>query len=775
MLLFSCTTREKQNSTYILVGEFQSSKKGIQVQNLTEAFEKATELRKNSNTAITIQLDAKTYYLENTLSITPILSNLTLLGAINGKTTIKGSQEMQLSWEPYKKNIWVANVPSGTSFDQLFINGQKQILARYPNYNENGGHWQGFAADAIAPERIKTWSKPAGGIFHVMHGGEWGGFHYLITGVNENGEAILSKGHQNNRPARGMHDTYRMVENIFEELDSEKEWYLNETENKLYVYSADTININKATVETVHLKHLIDIKGTTESPVKNISIQNIHFEHSRRTIMEDYEPLLRSDWTIYRGGAIFLEGTDNVTIKDCELSNLGGNVIFVSNYNKDAEITGNHIHDCGASAVSFVGSATAVRSPSFQYNKFVAYEKLDTVTGPKNELFPRSSIVDDNLIYRIGRLEKQTAGVEIAMAMNITVSNNSIYEVPRAGINIGDGTWGGHILEYNDVFETVLESGDHGAFNSWGRDRFWHPNRETMDSIVELNPKMVLWDAMHTTVIRNNRFRCDHGWDIDLDDGSTNYHIYNNLCLNGGIKLREGFCRTAENNIIINNGFHPHVWFKDNGDVFRKNIVMGNHKDIFLQAWGKEIDYNLFPTEASLKIEQEKGIELHSAFGNPKFVDAGKGDYTVTGSSPALKVGFKNIPMDHFGVKKPSLKKLAKTPDVPKLWPVDVESVKKATIAWMGATIKSVTTMAERSAAGLNETAGVIILDIAAESIMDATPLQKGDVIIKYDEHEVKNIMDLMNVYQKYIWKENLDIVIYRNQKSINLTIKTKK
>ena len=31
---------------------------------------------------------------------------------------------------------------------------------------------------------------------------------------------------------------------------------------------------------------------------------------------------------------------------------------------------------------------------------------------------------------------------------------------------------------------------------------------------------MPLWDAMHTTIIRNNRFRCDHGWDIDLDDGS---------------------------------------------------------------------------------------------------------------------------------------------------------------------------------------------------------------------------------------------------------------
>ena len=24
-----------------------------------------------------------------------------------------------------------------------------------------------------------------------------------------------------------------------------------------------------------------------------------------------------------------------------------------------------------------------------------------------------------------------------------------------------------------------------------------------------------------TIVLRNNRWRCDHGWDIDLDDGSS--------------------------------------------------------------------------------------------------------------------------------------------------------------------------------------------------------------------------------------------------------------
>ena len=38
----------------------------------------------------------------------------------------------------------------------------------------------------------------------------------------------------------------------------------------------------------------------------------------------------------------------------------------------------------------------------------------------------------------------------------------------------------------------------------------------------------------------------DHGWDIDLNDGSSNNRIYDNLVLNGGIKLRERFFRTLK-------------------------------------------------------------------------------------------------------------------------------------------------------------------------------------------------------------------------------------
>ena len=225
---------------------------------------------------------------------------------------------------------------------------------------------------------------------------------------------------------------------------------------------------------------------------------------------------------------------------------------------------------------------------------------------PKSNHYPQQCIAENNLIHDIGKIEKQATGIQIDIAANITVRHNSIYNTPRAGINIGDGAFGGHILEFNDVFNTVLETGDHGAFNSWGRDRFWSPDRKYMDSITTAHPELILLDANQTTVIRNNRFRCDHGWDIDLDDGSSNYHIYNNVMLNGGLKFREGFKRKAENNIMVNNSFHPHAWFRNSDDYFTRNIVMAPYAPYEIKDWGKNIDYNLFPDTKALQAAQKE-------------------------------------------------------------------------------------------------------------------------------------------------------------------------
>ncbi|WP_299780789.1 PDZ domain-containing protein [uncultured Formosa sp.] len=740
---------------------------------LEDAVKKASELREqHANLKIEIHLLPGNYNLENAIKITPKLNGISIKGTAASEVTIKGSKKVSLNWESYNDTIFVADVDPDLDFDQLIINGDPQILARYPNYDEAAHYWNGSAADAISKERIATWKHPKGAYFHALHNGKWGGFHFVITGVNEDGTAILEGGQQNNRGSK-PHEEFRMVENVFEELDNPGEWYLDSETHKLYYWPTKNINLESSTIEVAVLKDLIQVVGTLENPVKDVTISGITFKYTKRTFMEDYEPLLRSDWSIYRGGVLFFEGTENCNITDNEFTHLGGNVIMVSKYNSGLLVMGNHIHENGASAVSFVGDPSAVRSPSFNYGQFVDLKDMDTVAGPKNELYPRNCVVEDNLIYRIGRIEKQTAGVEIAMAMDITVSHNSIYDVPRAGINIGDGTWGGHILEYNDVFNTVLETSDHGSFNSWGRDRFWLPKRHKMDSITMAIPNMYTWDAVKTTIIRNNRFRCDHGWDVDLDDGSSNYHIYNNLMLNNGLKLREGFNRVAENNIMVNNSLHPHVWFANSEDVFKHNIIGDAYQDVGLLGWGKELDYNFFPNEVSMMKSQIYDRDLHSAYGDPMFKDPKHLDFSVTENSPALKIGFKNFPMDQFGVQKESFKKIAKTPEVPILKDPS-EKQSSPVVAWLRNQLKSVESQQEQSAYGLNSAEGVIVLNIWKPSpAVQNNGIKKGDVILQADGKLVKNVQDFFSINVENSTHE-MELVVMRNQSEKTINIKTK-
>jgi hypothetical protein len=773
--LFAVFQSCKTKTFEILVSQTGESQNEFSFKTVNEAIEKAYLIKAdNSNAEIVINILPGDYYLSSPISIDSRLSRLKIIGAGKSLVTLKGSVPLNVKWEQFNENIFVADA-GDIALDQLIVDGQPQILARYPNYNEEGGFWQGYAADAISPERIKNWEHPEGAIFNAMHGGKWGGFHYVITGIDESGEAILEGGKQNNRPSR-PHVEYRMVENVFEELDSPGEWFLDKTNHRIYYWPISDIDISIAKFEGVVLKSLIEIKGTEEAPVQNISIEGVKFEHTQRTILEKYEPLLRSDWSIYRGAAVFIEGAENCTVKNCEFTNLGGNVLFVSGYNRNVQIVGNHIHDCGASAICFVGDASAVRSPSFQYGQFVPVNEMDTVAGPKNGLYPKNCVAEDNLIYRIGRIEKQTAGVQISMAMNITVRHNSIYEVPRAGINIGDGCWGGHILEFNDVFETVLETGDHGSFNSWGRDRFWLPKRNVMDSLTLANPQMPLWDAVHTTIIRNNRFRCDHGWDIDLDDGSTNYHIYNNLCLNGGLKLREGFYRVVENNTIVNNSLHPHVWFANCDDVFLRNIVSDSYKDVNVLSWGKEMDYNLFPDEESLMKAQIYNIETNSGFGDPMFVDPKKLDFRVKENSPALKLGFVNFPMDEFGVKSSELKKIAKTPEIPVLKSAEeLRANSSPVVSWLRNEIKSVDSKEEQSAYGLNTPEGVIVLQMWNGSYAaQGDGLKNKDVVLEVEGQKIKEVKDFFRILKEKNDKDSVEIVVMRNQSEQKLTIRVK-
>jgi hypothetical protein len=694
----------------------------------------------------------------------------------NEKPIISGGQKLALTWEPYRDGIMKAKVPEGLVADELFVNGQRQILARYPNFDAQATILNGYSSNALSPERVARWADPRGGFIHAIQRNLWGGLDFVITGKDSQGKLTYTGGWQNNRPS-AMHPEYRYVENIFEELDAPGEWFLDGGTSTLYYYPSPTVDLKTAVIEAAGLKQLVEFKGDSSAPVRFITLRGFSFRGTARTFMETKEPLLRSDWTIYRGGTVFFNGAEDCSVADCDFQQLGGNAVFVNNYNRQISIRGCLIADDGASGICFVGDPKAVRSPLFAYKDRQSAEQIDKTPGPLTSNFPEDCLVEDCLITRTGRFEKQTAGVEISMSRNITVRHCSIYDMPRAGINIGDGCWGGNVIEFCDVFDTVLETGDHGSFNSWGRDRYWGLTNIPAGELFKLSRL----DATRPNIIRNSRWRCDRGWDIDLDDGSSNFAISNNLCLRGGIKLREGFYRVCENNITVNDSLRLHVWYENSQDKVERNIVFTKYDPIRMrQPWGLDFNFNFLHrpgqtnATAAGALQQLSGADGDSIEADAMFVNPASGDYRVKEGSPALRLGFRNFPMDQFGVTSPRLKAIARTPKLPVVKAASAEgrtAAKSAGSVWRGATIANLQSE-EYSTLGVpKDAAGVVVAEVPRGSRAEKDGLRAGDFIQSVNDQAVRSVTEFTNTMAKVAGAQPIRLGLVRNQGDITIPI----
>jgi hypothetical protein len=696
---------------------------------------------RNPTESIALEFSAGTYRLTAPLILTARDSGseaapLELRAAPGAKVIVSGGRSLRdLKWLAWRDGIWRTRV-DGPSFSRLWLNGRLLVRARYPNFDPSKLPFGGVAADATSAARVQRWSHPEGGIIHALSSDRWGSIQIPIESKGPDGSLGLGAAIGINRRVIPS-ESDRFVENILEELDAVEEWYFDQDSHWLY-FKPQGLSPTRTGFVASRLETLIELHGSAAARIHDVAVSGLEFRETETTFLRTTEPLLRSDWMFYRGGAILSENAEGVVISNNRFDELGGNAIVVSGHNRNVAIRGNEIHDIGASAIAFVGRSEAVRSALFKYQQTQPTARIDRVQGPQSDSYPADSIAEDNLIYAIGAIEKQSAGIEISMAARITVRHNSIYHVPRAGINVGDGTWGGHLIADNDVFDTVLETGDHGSFNSWGRDRYWSADREEMNRRVAADPSLVALDAIAPTVIRHNRMRCDHGWDIDLDDGSSNYLIVDNLLLAGGIKLREGFNRVVRNNIMVNNTLHPHVWFSNSADVFEHNIVMTGYQPILMNHWGNTIDFNLFPTADALEHARGRGTDAHSAAGAARFIDPQGGNFAVAADSPASSIGFRNFSMDDFGVVSRQLKARAQRPMMPAPF-VDQESGLEAPRQLLGMTIKSVETLGEQSATGLPSTQGVLVLGVAQDSSADRAGLRPGDVILRIVDDEFGN------------------------------------
>ncbi len=627
--------------------------------------------RKVNDTPVTVYLRAGTYYLGAPVEFGPANSGTSTAPIVyaaygNEKPVISGAIKVTSSWSTSSGSIMVTTIDKNLKVDQLFLSGKRQVLARYPNYEDNK-ILDGYAADCIGSARVGRWADPTEGPGYIraLHDSQWGGNDFIITA--KSGSTVTYQWVGDNNRGSGMHSTYRMVENIFEELDAPGEWYYKKSTGQLYFYPPSGTDLSAATIELASQDELFRVVGTSAtSTVQYLTFKGLTFTGTYRTLFsKTYEPLLKGDWAIARTGTVFTTNAENIRVDSCLFDQIGGNGVFMSGHNRNNAIVNNDFEDAGASCVAMVGLQSAVRCGAKNFDDQVSCS--DRTPGPKTDDYPASNLVENNTMQNLGRFEKQVAGVQMSMTSKNTVRHNTIHKMPRAGINFSDGCWGGHLIEWNWVYDAVRETSDHGPLNAWGRDR---------NLIWQNDASATKLDAMDTTTIQNNRFESPPPmFGIDLDDQSSNYLQTNNLLIGGGLKVQWSRYNTYVNNILVNGGvIDVHSPWDNSNHVVKNNIVVGNVAYSFygisnltndIKNKVPTLDYNLFYNNGSdpklcqwlnrssfpFTWSQWKaaGLDANSVVADPMFVNPDAGDYTVKDGSPALTLGFKNFPMTGFG------------------------------------------------------------------------------------------------------------------------------
>ena len=689
-------------------------------------------LKQHLRHPITVWVRGGTYYLDVPLVFTPEDSGtaeapITYAAFPQEMATISGGRKLNCRWKPYKDRILQCSISEvkqkHLSFTQLFVDGKRQVRARYPNCDPKNPLVSGAgyvdarqASEPWPPTELhfdpasfskKKWSKPQEAVVHLFPLDYWGNLQWEVQDVDSNqgmiklgwggfqlNEQLFGRASTGIGKSQLYHQGYQsrfFVENVFEELDAPGEWYLDNEQGVLYLIPGEDVDLAKASIEVPALEQVVEFRGSQRRPVQYIQFSGFRIAHTASTFLSTYEAPSLGDWTIHRGGAVFCEGAEHCSVEQCFFDAVGGNAIFLNDYNRQIRVYGNRITEAGDSAICLVGSERRIQGT--------------------NRPLPSENTISNNLIHDCGFFGKQIAGVFVSISEKNVISHNLIYNMPRAAICVNDGWGGGHVIEFNDIHDTVRETHDHGPFNSWGRGRFWcmeqsHGDASHTSGFHDGDDGYVFFYPEadgNLNIIRNNLFReppSVHQLGIDLDDGSSHYHIYNNVCIGISVKLREGDWRLVENNVFIHPGNPPafEQGYERNHDRFLRNIIVTS--SAVNAAFGKssvpgdsykvglpplagsiiaEIDYNVFfndmgkffasitprggsRTHYTLDQWQDLGYDKHSVFADPRFVDPEKGDYRLKPGSPALQIGCKSIDLSLVGL----------LPDFPKRWLIPV-------------------------------------------------------------------------------------------------------
>ena len=512
---------------------------------------------------------------------------------------------------------------------ELFFNDRPMTLATWPN-----GGWSEIAEVPAGPDggkftysghRPLRWTQADDIWIHGYWTWPWADSYEKVKSIDTKTKEIYTQ------PPHGSygyqaHKRWRAL-NLLEELDEPGEYYLDRKTGPstvlrtgiLYFWPPEPVSKGRAVVSIIE-KPMIAVNGAS-----HIRLQGLIIEACR-------------------GAAIEIGGCENVVLAGCVIRNIGTYAVGIDG-GKSNGVLSCDIYETGDGGVSLSG-------------------------GDRKTLTPAGSFVENCHIYNFSRWDRTyKPGITISGVGN-RVAHNLMHSAPHIAIALHGND---HIIEFNDIHHVCNETGDAGAFYM-GRDWSQRGN-------------VVRFNYFHDLGAYDDKFSAHHFSEtmgVYLDDWTSGTRVFGNVFYkaNRAMLIGGGRDNTVENNIFVDCKPAIHVdarglseWTKQYWDgtypiLFDRlkevNATQPPYTDRYPELAtllqdeprapkGNRIIRNIAVGKATwldLRGVDMKWLETRDNLteGDPLFVDAGKLDFRLKPESPALKLGFKQIPIDRIGL-----------------------------------------------------------------------------------------------------------------------------
>lgn len=531
---------------------------------LERAREKVRELNDDMTGDIIVNVGEGVYTLDETFALTSEDSGsngykVIYKGIGREKTLISGGTAVD-GWELYdaENNIYRASVSEDADFRQLYVNGEKAIRARsgkVGTYSTRILDAERIKNGVVLPELMVTdnassraqaddgtiylnkndktfddsWSNLDEVELHVFTA--WSvnilriksvtdnGMKYSIKIADEEAALVFNRQHPNIDGYIKRNFIY-YVENAYELIDADNEWYLDRDENVLYYKAPADLDPNEADIIAPKLETLVHIKDTLDAPVCNIAFTNIGFAYSN-WIKPSEEGFVdgqamqyvtrttfgTNDVGVGRPAAgILVEAADSIVFDDVKISNMGATGIDFHYGVTNSTVANSLVTDISGNGIS-VGK--------FVKNSEVDYHEPYNPTD-KREICDGDMIVN-NEIYRVGRDYECAVGIAAGYPKNILIANNTIAYGPYSGISVGFGwtktknAMSGNRILRNEIYNVAEVLCDAGGIYTLSEQ----PDSEMWGNYIH-DIKVPVW--------------ADYGTSgIYLDEGTGGYYITHNV------------------------------------------------------------------------------------------------------------------------------------------------------------------------------------------------------------------------------------------------------